>query len=150
MKPGKKKRQGSLLTRFFKKSSEKTKEPRSAPKKVNKGRAVPVKDTAPKDTAQSATPSPNPASIPAKPATPAVPSALAYSIAEIKQLMAIGKKDPQRLALLVGNMLEAEKERQLAERQSLRPAAPRDCRSATRSAGLDAVFQHVINAFEVG
>jgi hypothetical protein len=123
MKPGKKKRQGSLLTRFFKKSSEKTKEPRSAPKKVNKGRAVPVKDiapkdTAPKDTAQSATPSPNPASIPAKPATPAGPSALAYSIAEIKQLMAIGKKDPQRLALLVGNMLEAEKERQLAEKKA--------------------------------
>ena len=106
MKPKNKKRQGSLLTRLFKKENDKPKEPQSTTKKVDKGRVQPVKDAA------------KPAVTPTKPAAPVLTSALEYSIAEIKHLVAIGKKDPQRLALLVGNMLEAEKERQLVEKEA--------------------------------
>lgn len=110
MKPRKKKRQGSLLTRFFSKTDEKSKAAQAKTNKAAKAHVVPVK-RAVKSTV------PSKATV-AEQSTAPSPTAVQRSIAEIKQLIAIGNKDPQRLALLIGNILETEKKRQLAKKEA--------------------------------
>lgn len=86
---GKKKAQGSLLTRLLKgKDKKKIKGQKEAPAA---GKKEEVND---------------------KPPTP-----LDRSIREIKQLLGVGQSDPERLALLLSNILGAEREKQEKDQQ---------------------------------
>ena len=86
---GKKKAQGSLLTRLLKgKGKKKSKDQKAASTAGRKAEAS------------------------EKPPTP-----LDRSIREIKQLLGVGQSDPERLALLLSNILGAEREKQEKEQQ---------------------------------
>lgn len=94
MKERKKKAKGSLLTRFFKSSEKKKKNsPTRTAKKEVVRQAPPMKPTPP-------------------------PTAGQRSIAEIKYLMRIGERDPQRLAMLVSDLLAEDRVQSRQDRQA--------------------------------